>query len=1619
EHSMMTIKAIAFKEEWDASQIAVGTYNVTGTVSEVIFTPAGGNYQSAQQVVLTSLTDGAYFRYTLDGTEPTNSSPLYTTAITVPLNSSVTITARAYKSGWAPSAVGSQTYNVTGQVSWPAMVFTPAGGTYPAPVEVSIALPNPADATIRYTLDGSNPSATNGTVYTGAPIHIGENSTLKAIAFKEGWGASSIASAAYQFGVALPVFTPAAGTYQNSIDVSISSTTPAALIRYTTDGTNPTPEHGNVYLSPITLPEDSVTLFKAIAYLDNWNASAVVTANYIITGKVSDVTFSIPSGTYTTSQILVLNTTTPGASIYYTLDGSEPTQGSTLYTSAIIIPQNSQMTVKARAFRSGWIPSNITSGVYNVTGTTAFTSPNFIPAPGTYGNPINVGIGSAIPSDAAIYYTIDGTETSPSNGTLYSAPIPVNEALTIRAVAVKDGWVSGHISGEYTFAAAAPVFNPPAGSYPTTQHVVLSSATVGALIRYTTDGSDPSPTNGENYTGSIVVNINQTIKAYAYKAGYEDSPIAIGTYAIGTYVPVVATPVFNPLPGNYVAPIDVTISTSTADATIRYTTDGSTPTPSSPVFTSVIHIPNHTAVTIKAIAYKDEWDDSQMAVATYSVTGTVEDVVFSPEGGAYTTAQNVVLTTPTPGAAIFYTLNGDTPTDASTQYTQAIQVPLNSSVTIRAVAYKNGWMFSSVGSQTYNITGQVVIPGQVFNPVAGTYTQPQIVTIATATIPVGATIRYTVNGDDPTIDSPEYTGQTIIAGLNAITTVKARAFLTGWVDSPVYEAVYNVTGTIQLPAVVFTPPAGTYQTAQNVTLNAPTVPAGVSYYYTTDGSDPTDASLLYQGPIPLPLDSGITQIKVRAYKEGWVPSAVASATYNITGTVVYMTPVFLPPAGTYQTAQQITINSVNPSDATVRYTLDGSEPTQTSPIYTSPITLPLESGTTTIKTKAFKTDWTASQTHSATYTITGQVSIAAPVFDPIPGTYVNPQSVAVIPYVTPATAQIRYTLDGSDPTPTSPVYSGEIPAPAYTTTRIKVRAYATDWAPSPVYEGIYVVNGAASINGVVFTPPAGTYTTAQRLVISTNTLPIDADIYYTIDGSDPTSGSTPYTTPIHLDLDREITVKVRAYGDQYWDPSPVYTAHYVMTGRVQIPEPVFSPDPSVVYTEATMVTIDEPIPAAATVRYTLDGSDPDESSTIYDGQIGVPLNTVMQIKARAYLSDWDASPIYSATYTLSGKVELADQPFSPAPGIYTAAQQIAIATPVLPDNGIIRYTINGDDPDETSVQYTGPITIPLDSDWQIKIRGFAPNWIPSDVMTAHYVVTGVVEDPVFVVNGEAYTGAEEYLSSEAINIVLETSTAGARIYYTMAMGSDPEEPTTASQLFDAENPIVISELDLDVRIRAKAFKEHWIDSEDDTHSFTVIPAPYNVRSLSYGGYIRLLWNSDISTRGLDGFNIYRRKTTESSWTKINSSLVNSKLGDDYYYDDYAIENRVSYVYRVTAVYSGKEGPYSNTTAIEYQTSELEISSATHAYPNPATSSTNIKLMLTRNDNVTVSVSIYDFGGKKIRTITVPATNSNMIEIPWDLMNSSGKKVGRGTYFARIIANDGVNKAERTIKISVK
>jgi hypothetical protein len=79
---------------------------------------------------------------------------------------------------------------------------------------------------------------------------------------------------------------------------------------------------------------------------------------------------------------------------------------------------------------------------------------------------------------------------------------------------------------------ATPTFSPPAGSYPSAQTVTISTATAGATIRFTTDGSTPTASSTQ-FTTPISVPSSRTIKAIALKAGSTTSAVATASYTIG------------------------------------------------------------------------------------------------------------------------------------------------------------------------------------------------------------------------------------------------------------------------------------------------------------------------------------------------------------------------------------------------------------------------------------------------------------------------------------------------------------------------------------------------------------------------------------------------------------------------------------------------------------------------------------------------------------------------------------------------------------------------------------------------------------------------------------------------------------------------------------------------------------------------------------------------------------------------------------------------------------------------------------------------------------------------------------------------------------------------------
>src|SRR5207247_2513395 len=258
---------------------------------------------------------------------------------------------------------------------------------------------------------------------------------------------------------------------------------------------------------------------------------------------------------------------------------------------------------------------------------------------------VSVTITDSTPG-ATIYYTTDGS-TPTTASTQYTGPISVTSTQTIKAIATAPGYAPSAVAtATYTIQlpAATPVLSPAGGTYTSSVSVTIRDSTPGETIYYTTDGS------------------TQTIKAIATAPGYTPSAVASATYTI--QVPA-ATPVLSPSGGTYSSSVSVTITDGTPSATIYYTTDGSTPTTASTQYTGAISVAS--TQTVKAIATAPGYTPSAVASAAYTVQVPAATPVLSPAGGTYTSSVSVTITDSTPGAPIYYTTDGRTPTRASPQ----------------------------------------------------------------------------------------------------------------------------------------------------------------------------------------------------------------------------------------------------------------------------------------------------------------------------------------------------------------------------------------------------------------------------------------------------------------------------------------------------------------------------------------------------------------------------------------------------------------------------------------------------------------------------------------------------------------------------------------------------------------------------------------------------------------------------------------------------------------------------------------------------------------------------------------------------------------------------------------
>lgn len=406
---------------------------------------------------------------------------------------------------------------------------------------------------------------------------------------------------------------------------------------------------------------------------------------------------------------------------------------------------------------------------------------------------------------------------------------------------------------------ATPYFDVPTGTYTDTKTVSIKDSTIGATIRYTTNGTDPT-SSSTMYSSPITVNTTTTIKARAFKAGMTDSAVATATYTLQ-----VAMPSFNPYAGTYASSVNVSIAESTTNATVRYTTDGSAPTATSSTYAKALTFTSTT--TLKAKGFRSGMTDSSVTSATYTITAkTTATPTFNPGGGTYTGTQSVSISDSTPGNTIYYTKDSSTPTTGSTKYTSPISV--SSTTTIKAIATASGYNQSAVGSAIYTIQPRAATP--TFNPKPDTYTTAQAVAITDAT--PNATIYYTTTGATPTTSSTRYNGP---VSVSTSQTIKAIATAPGYAQSTEGSASYIIQPQASTPTLS----VGSSTAIGPVQVSISCTTTGATIRYTFNGTDPTTNSPAYNGMLIIPTS---TTLKARAFKTGMTDSPVASATYTIT-----------------------------------------------------------------------------------------------------------------------------------------------------------------------------------------------------------------------------------------------------------------------------------------------------------------------------------------------------------------------------------------------------------------------------------------------------------------------------------------------------------------------------------------------------------------------------------------------------------------------------------------------------------------------------------------------------------------------------------------------------------------
>ena len=410
--------------------------------------------------------------------------------------------------------------------------------------------------------------------------------------------------------------------------MTLKTATEGAVIYYEVAYGNDTPkdptEDSNVYDSSNPFVIGKKTTIKAYAVKDGMK-SEIVTFAYTVSDKLSVPTPSIDTGAVVASGTVIELKADKDATIYYTVDGSDPKKSgnkNVLIGTNVILSGKAGDVVSLRTYasRTGYSDSEVGYYSYSISG-----YDGGIFADKETGSTVKNGEVIHLNTDvsnAKIYYTTDGstpTESSTQGSAVTIQGTP-GENITIKAIAVASGTDKAVSAATFTYQIldklAAPTSSVPDGAVFTSESVVELTAETGKIY-YTTNGEDPT-TASNLYKKNITVNSAVTIKAIAVAEDYQQSEISTFSYGFASQV---SAPVASFASGELDMGTEVAFTCETEGASIYYRTDGAEPDLNDKngleLYTGPLEI--NRATNFKVVAVKDHMQNSKVLTVGYTV----------------------------------------------------------------------------------------------------------------------------------------------------------------------------------------------------------------------------------------------------------------------------------------------------------------------------------------------------------------------------------------------------------------------------------------------------------------------------------------------------------------------------------------------------------------------------------------------------------------------------------------------------------------------------------------------------------------------------------------------------------------------------------------------------------------------------------------------------------------------------------------------------------------------------------------------------------------------------------------------------------------------------------------